>query len=250
MNVRRTALLATLCCSALAGGPLLADTNEAKAAQDAGVAPESSLWIKDAPMSLVVKQLAQSSGREAAIEGTLDTLVSGRFTGSLEQTLAQLSANYPVLFDLDESTMRAVDSGSGSSVSIAVVSDELSEEFKTALFEQLVPGNDIEIRADAVRVSGHPDFVKRATGLITGALADNGARQIVELKSRVGIEGAVADLADAADDVDQTAGEDVIDAGSDEMLADMADEGKPAADQATLSKPIRWVTDIPGYDTF
>lgn len=250
MNVRLSALLMTLCCSALAGGPLLADTTEAKAAQADSAAPELSLWIKDAPMSLIVRQLAQSSGREAAIEGTLDTPVSGRFTGSLEQTLAELAAGYPVLFDLDESALHAVDSESGSSVSIAVVSDELSEDFKTALFEQLVPGNDIEIRADAVRVSGHPDFVKRATGFITGALADNGARQIVELKSKVGIEGAVEGLAGAADNVDQAAGVAVIDAGSDEMLADMADEGKPAADQATLSKPIRWVTDIPGYDTF
>ncbi|MGQ7846500.1 hypothetical protein ACUNV4_18610 [Granulosicoccus sp. 3-233] len=250
MKVRLPGLLGLLCCTALAGGPVLADNGNVDADPSASTVPEISLWVRDAPMSLVVKQLAQLSGREVVLDGALDMSVSGRFGGSLEQTLVELSANHPVLFDLDGRTLRATGSDNSSKVSIAVVSDELSEEFKSSLFEQLAPGNDIEIRADAVRVAGHPVFVKRVSGLITRTLADNGARQGIEPDVEPTMEAAVAGIDSTANSVDQKASEVVIDVGSDEMLADIADEGKPAADQATLSKPIRWVTDIPGYDTF
>ena len=251
----RTSLLALSCCLVLAATPVLADTSDGKAVSGTSTI---SLWVKDAPLSLLVQNLGQLSGREVTTEGSLGVPVSGRFSGTLAQTLAELATNYPVLFDVGDDTLHAIDSSSGSRVSIAILSDELDDDFKKVLFEQVGPGNDIEIRADAIRVAGHPDFVKRTTGMITRTLADNGARHIIEQKAEtvVAIEAAVSGIATApapADidvDVDQLASEAVIDAGSDEMLADIATEGKPPAEQAELSKPIRWVTDIPGFHTF
>lgn len=243
----RAGLFALSCCSVLATATVQADTNDTATAPSTAAVTDISLWVKDAPLSLVVTQLAQLSGREAEIEGSLGMPVSGRFHGSVAQALTDLSAAYPVLFDLEGDTLRATNGDSASHVSVAVPSEELSEEFRAQLFEQVSPGNDIEIRADAVRVSGHPAFVSRAAAMVTAAAADSGARHLVGQKAGADSDNAVAD---SATTVDQTAGQAVIDSGSDEMLADIADEAKPPADQAQLSRPIRWVTDIPGFHTF
>ena len=250
MKAHLPVLTGLFCCLALAAGPVLADTSDASTEQTGDTAPEVSLWVKQAPLSLVVRQLAELSGREAVIDGTLDAPVSARFSGDVQQALSDLSTNYPVLFDIDEGTVNATAGEAASSVSVAVVSDELSDDFRNSLFEALAPGNDVEIRSDAIRISGHPDFVKRVSGLVARTWADNGARVPVEPDGEIAIGAALAGIASDANSADEAAAEVVIDSGSDEMLADMADEEKPPADQAVLSKPIRWVTDIPGYDTF
>lgn len=226
-----------LTCLASTTTPLQADFS------NTDIAPQTAplnLWVKSAPMSLLVEQLAQLSGQEAELTGTLDMPVSGRFNGSLEQTLVQLAANYPVLFDLGDGTLHASDSSSGSSISIAAVSSDLDDALKQSLFEDMAAGNDVEIRADAVRVSGHPAFVNRIRERILRALADGGARLLTEQNSDEEVPAAASPTLEV----------EVIDAGSNEMLADIADESKPPRDQATLSKPIRWVTDIPGFHTF
>ncbi len=250
MSARLPVLTGLFCCLALAAGPVLADTADATAEKANSAAPEVSLWVKQAPLSLVVRQLAELSGKEAVMTGPLDMPVSARFSGTVPQVLSDLSANYPVFFDIDESTVNAAAGSETSSVSVAVISDELSEEFRDSLFDDLAPGNDIEIRSDAIRISGHPDFVKRTSGLIARTWADNDARTPADADGGMEIGAALAGIARDPETADQAAAELVIDSGSDEMLADMADEAKPPADQAVLSKPIRWVTDIPGYDTF
>lgn len=247
--------LLALGCLVLTSVPVCADTVSADpvAATDTAAVEQSApvnLWVKDARLSVLVQQLAELTGREADVEEGLDMRVSGRFNGKLEQTLAILATEYPVLFDLDEDVLRAAGKDSGSSISIALLSDELSEPFKRALFDQIAPGNDVEIRSDAVRVTGHPLFVKRTTAMITRTLADNGARQIIEQKASTSTESIATGISESVDDDDAAITTAVIDSGSAEMLADIADEGRPPSDQATLSQPIRWVTDIPGFDTF
>lgn len=215
----------------------------------AGIAsdPEVSFWVDAAPLGLVIRQLASLSGRTAEIENPVETEevaqaadfaelpVSGRFSGTLGSTLVKLSANYPVIFDLDGETLRAINSDARSSVSIAMLSTTFDEAFKKELLASSGAGNSVEFREDAVRVTGHPAFVKRQAGYITKALATVEAKLNADsLAAESGITGTTT----------------IADSGSAEVLVDIQDEGKPPAEQANLSKPIRWVTDIPGYHTF
>ncbi len=161
--------------------------------------------------------------------------MTGRFSGSLGSTLAKLSANYPVIFDLDGKTLRAMKGDARSTVSIAVLSSTFDEAFKSELLASSGAGNSVDFREDAVRISGHPAFVKRQTGYITTALKTAQVRLNADSLSTESGATNVTSLADS---------------GSAELLVDIQDEGKPPAEQANLSKPIRWVTDIPGFHTF
>lgn len=209
-------------------------TTPSEDATPAGViisAPEFSFWVDAAPMTMVIDQLAALAGKSAEIEGLAEVPVSGRFSGSLDKLLTELSSQYPVAFDVEGDVLRANDASALTSVSIAMLSSELDGNLKDELLVSEGPGNKLEFREDAVRISGHPAFVKRTARSITTAL----------VKAR----GEV--LAGAPEP--QTA-ETIADAGSVEVLADIKDEDKAPTDQASLSKPIRWVTDIPGYNTF
>jgi hypothetical protein len=185
-------------------------------------------------MHLVVGQLAQIAGRQPQVEGGLDTAVSGRFSGTLSEILSSLSADYPVLFDLTDDSLQAGSSDEQSNASIPLAGRTLQKTYQTELLGSVLPGNTLEFRDDEVRLTGHPAFVKRTARRIAETLADDDAKVGAKVKA-----GA-----------DDTAAAQVVDAGSDEMLADIEDEARAPADQATLSRPIRWVTDIPGYDTF
>lgn len=225
---------------------------------------EVSFWVGAAPLALVIRQLAILSNRDveiedppeieelatseeladaeaaaavvaAAITDFDEALVTGRFSGSLGSTLERLSADYPVTFDLDGKTLRAMKGATRSNVSIAMLSTTLDEAVKSELVASSEAGNSVDFREDAVRVSGHPTFVKRQSGYITKALAS--------AEARLNAESA----ATTTESADATS---VADSGSAQVLADIQDEGKPPAEQANLSKPIRWVTDIPGYNTF
>ena len=122
-----------------------------------------------------------------------------------------------------------------SSISIAMLSTTFDETFKNELLASSGAGNSVEFREDAVRVSGHPAFVKRQAGYITKALAT--------AEARLNADSLTAESASSEAMF-------VADSGSAEVLVDIHDEGRPPAEQANLSKPIRWVTDIPGYHTF
>lgn len=255
-----SALLPVLLPLALSATTLHADSHEPTTVSGTAGNPAVNLWIKSAPLSLVVEQLGQLGSRNVQMQGDLSMPVSGRFTGDLEQALGELSRDLPVLFDLQQETLYATHRDQRSSVSVAVISDDLSQDFRQNLFEQISPGNDIEIRADSIRVTGHPDFVRRVTGIVTHQVAESDARTLSESSESIlqlgaaesatldGEDAMVGDSATAEEGMEPSLA--VVDAGSEEMLADIADEGRPEADQATLSKPIRWVTDIPGFHTF
>ncbi len=241
--------------------------------------PEVSFWADAAPLGLVIRQLAHLSGRSAEIQQIIETeelaaikgpaeaegaagvevataveelaeteenteirefadiLVSGRLSGSLGSTLVKLSADYPVVFDLDGETLRAMSAYARSNVSIAMLSPALDEKFKSELLASSGAGNTVEFREDAVRVSGHPDFVKRQAAYITKAMATAEARLKAENLTETTESASTQAIS-------------IADSGSTEVLVDIQDEAKPPAEQANLSKPIRWVTDIPGYNTF
>ena len=212
-----------------------------------------SFWVDAAPLALVIRQLAFLSNKNVVIEdpveveevaeaeavatgpGFDEALVSGRFSGSLGSTLEKLSADYPVTFDLDGETLRAMKGATRSNVSIAMLSTTFDDAFRNELIASSGAGNLVDFREDAVRVSGHPAFVKRQSEYITSALASAGARLNAE------------SVTTSAESTEATS---MADSGSAQVLADIQDEGKPPAEQANLSKPIRWVTDIPGYNTF
>ncbi len=214
---------------------------------------EISFWVDAAPLELVIRQLAFQSNRIVELEepekteqvaeaeevtespGFDEALVSGRFSGTLGSTLERLSMDYPVTFDLDGETLRVMKGAARSNVSIAMLSTTFDEAFRNELLESSGAGNSVEFRDDAVRVSGHPAFVKRQSGYITKALSSAEARLNAESETTT---TAAADATSVAD------------SGSAQVLADIQDEGKPPAEQANLSRPIRWVTDIPGYNTF
>ncbi|ASJ76593.1 hypothetical protein [Granulosicoccus antarcticus] len=195
--------------------------------------PEFSFWVDAAPMTMVIDQMAALAGKTAEIEGLAEVPVSGRFSGSLDNLLRVLSSQYPVAFDVEGDVLRANDASALTSVSIAMLSTELDGELKDELQVSEGSGNKLEFREDAVRISGHPAFVRRTATSITKAL--------VRARGEA-LAGAPESEPQAVDTI--------ADAGSVEVLADIQDEGKAPTDQASLSKPIRWVTDIPGYNTF
>lgn len=198
-------------------GTVLADDTD-----DAAV----NIWVDNANLNLFIKQLASISGRTPQIEGVLPGIISGRFNGSMEETLNDLSDNYPVLFDVEEDVLRAVDKSALSNVSIAMTDAALADGFKSQLDSGLLPGNSIEFGEEAIRVSGHPSFVKRSASLITAELADSEARANEAM---------------------------VVDKGSEQMIKDIAptkQKEQTVAETNNGPRPILSVDDIPGFNTF
>ena len=187
---------------------------------------EVNIWVDNASLNLFVKQLANISGKTPQIDGVLPGIISGRFNGSVKQTLNTLSDQYPVLFDVEGDVLRAVDKSAISNVSIAMTDVALDDVFKSELDDNLLPGNDIEFREDSIRVSGHPSFVKRSASRITAELADTEA-QLSETS--------------------------VVDAASNELVEDIRTDEQSDERVVTVEqgpRPILEVDDIPGFNTF
>lgn len=91
-----------------------------------------------------------------------------------------------------------------------------------------------------MRITGHPNFVKRTAKQLTTQIAGLGS------KAPEVLESVVVELPE----LDEFEVEPVSDAGSQALLQDIQEESKPETERASLSKPIRWVTDIPGFTTF
>jgi len=224
-----------------------------------------SVWVDNAPLNLFVSQLALITGRKAAIAGELEGLVSGRFNGSMVDTLSDVGDQYPVLFDLDDSTLSATSDAERSSATIAIGEASLDESLKARLLDGLIPGNSVEMREREVVVSGHPTFVNRTAKEVTSAAArleqntgESSAQKLVVMGDNTAMSGEV----DATQDVQEP----VIDAAAqllvDDEIADAVGEDRSAepSEPSEPSEPtsvvdsqsggVQWVTDIPGYETF
>lgn len=222
-----------------------------------------SVWADNVSLRTFVSQLAGIAGREAVIEGELTGQVSGRFDGSLADTLSTVGEQFDVLFDLDEGTLGVVSEAARSSAIIALGGASIDEQTRESLMSELLPGNDVKVREGEVAVVGHPGFVQRIVRQVSTIVGGAGQEISVEitpldLAADLGLENG--QLLQAAPSTSTPTGEnasqssvEVVDAAAQEMLDEVKDEsGDVGSENETASKPapIRWVTDIPGYETF
>ena len=119
------------------------------------------LWVRQAPLAMVIEQIAAVAGKSLKITGPIDGQVSGRLSGNLADTLAKISDSHDVLFDLQEDSLYAISKRALSNVSIALPDSGLNESIQQVLDEIRIPGNTVVLQGCAVKVSGHPNFVKR-----------------------------------------------------------------------------------------
>lgn len=248
------ARIATLTLSALYCAGSAAATGDEAGLLDA---PEVNVWADSAPLNLVIEQLGDMSQLNVAIEGELEGHVSGRYAGSLQGALSSLSSTHGVLFDLQDDTLHVTSEAESSSVSIALAGQALVEAIDGSLGKtsQTWSGNSVEFREDAVRITGHPNFVKRTAKQLTTQIAGLGSKtpeisEISEISEIVKAPEAPESVVVELPPLDDFEVEPVSDAGSQALLQDIQEEGKPDSERASLSKPIRWVTDIPGFTTF
>lgn len=227
-----------------------------------------SVWAKDASLELFVSQLAGMTGRRTAIASGLEGRVSGRFNGSMVDTLNTVSEQHQMLFDLDKNVLGVVAESARENAKVPLTGSSIDDVLQGSLSSVRLRGNEIELHEDAVVVSGHPEFVKRVAKLVATSVAD--ARPDSD-PPKATDEPALVDpvaevLADAATEASADSlsalpsesetyieSEQVTDAAASVML-EQAEEESLAGDvsDTTASSPraIRWVTDIPGFDTF
>lgn len=180
-NVRAACLLVAAC--GVFSSATLAD-EMAKAA-------ELNLWVSGAPAHLVFEQIAKLSGRQAVVDSAVVGEVSGRFSGSVEDTLSAVAEQIPALVDINDTVISVV-SEQNRIVSSVVLGDSVIEaQQRSALLDNIMPGNVVDFREDEIVVSGHPEFVRRKARAVTAALAD------VEQVSNENDAKAVADLEQA-----------------------------------------------------
>lgn len=136
------------------------------------------LWMNEAPLTHVIHQLAELSGGDANITGSVDGLVSGRFSGTVADTLETLSEEHDVLFDMQGDTLNATSKRALSEVSMVMAGAELNDTLKSSMQNGLMPGNAIDIQDELVKLSGHPDFVKRMARQLAAELAITRAAEL------------------------------------------------------------------------
>lgn len=260
------------------------------------------LWMNEAPLTHVIHQLAELSGGDANITGPVEGQVSGRFSGTVADTLETLSEDYNVLFDRQGDTLNATSKRALSEVSIVMTGAELNNTLKNSMQNGLMPGNAIDIQDELVKLSGHPDFVKRIARQLAAELAITPAveleisvqaelegedtspktpstasvlakpaviektepvleQPIMPAKELLVLEGAellpekpfVVDAEAPTIDLEaavETVKADVVDAGTDALRIDIAEEDAVESGEVSNNDSIRWVTDIPGFSTF
>ncbi len=136
------------------------------------------LWMNEAPLTHVIHQLAELSGGDANITGSVEGQVSGRFSGTVADTLETLSEEHNVLFDMQGDTLNATSKRALSEVSMVMAGAELNDTLKNSMQDGLMPGNAIDIQDELVKLSGHPDFVKRIARQLAAELAITRAAEL------------------------------------------------------------------------
>ncbi|MDB4224577.1 hypothetical protein N9850_12465, partial [Granulosicoccus sp.] len=122
---------------------------------------ELDIWVRQAPLAMVIQQIATVAGKSVHIKGAIEGKVSGRLKGNLSETLANISDSHDVLFDLQEDSLHVISKRALSNVSIALPGAGLNESIQQVLDEVPIPGNTVALQDGTVKVSGHPNFVKR-----------------------------------------------------------------------------------------
>jgi len=231
---------------AMSGASTAATPNATATESGTTQSDDISVWAESAPLDLMIRQLAGMSDLEVTIDGELAGQVSGRFSGSLEDALSELTSLHGVLFDVQGEILHATGQSESSSVSIALSGAARVKAVTGSLgkSDATWSGNSVEFREDAVRISGHPNFVKRTARELTTEIAALGGKSPEE------VEASLVEMSISLDIGEPVTDDSVADAGSDAMLQDIQQEGNTESDRASAAEPIRWVTDIPGFTTF
>jgi len=201
------------------------------------------IWVQRAPLALVIKQIADEADKTVKITGAIEGQVSGRFTGNLTEALTTLSESHDILFDLQENELNVVSSRALSKISIFLPDTELEDTVRFTRDEAVFPGNAVSVEGVMVKVSGHPNFVKRIVKKIGAGKSPEGAKEkpVVAKKNTTKKDKKAPKLSAAAS------------ASKKSVVAKATDE-KPTANAEKSSsepaKPILSVTDIPGFHTF
>lgn len=229
--IRHTCLLVILFSFFAARGSAYAQQLSVEDARSAKV----DVWVDDAPLNLFIEQLAHMTGRVAEVQEGLNGKISGRFNGSMADTLGAVHSQFPVLLFLDDKTLGIVDEEQLVSATIMTGEGILDPETASDLMDGLLPGNSVDVRAGEVFVRGHPTFVNQ--------MASNLASTIKE------IERAPDDASAPISAVVELANEQSISLANDDAGELEAGEETPVVRQSGTKRYL-WVTDIPGFDTF
>ena len=207
-----------------------------------------SVWVDNATLSVFVSQLALLTGRQATVDESVEGRISGRFDGSMSETLGTVTEQYPVLFDMDDTTLGVVPETDRSSATVSLGDSRLNEQLQTELLAGLLPGNSIDIRDSDIVIHGHPSFVKRMVKTVTSAVAKLApADPLLSSDDDVSAQGDIGnDIQSAVVDVAASVMvEDLVAKEPDTGISEASSSGESQA-----SRDIEWVTDIPGFDTF
>ncbi|MFK7861757.1 MAG: hypothetical protein AB8B64_23275 [Granulosicoccus sp.] len=252
----RTLLFALACCAGSNGLVYAEDVVPSKDQSD----DQINVWVDNAPLELFISQLALITDRDVSIDGELSGQVSGRFNGSMIDTLGAVGKQFPVLFDLDDGVLGAVADSNRSSATIALGDIALGDEMEAALLDDVLPGNELQIRPAEVIISGHPAYVGRVAKVLLSAVARSDTKAIAAISTTTAASVVEENAAVADPKVSEpVVGKATIGKAAQMILDEAAQEVEDAkpADTTTASvvaetttTEIRWVTDIPGYETF
>lgn len=193
------------------------------------------VWVDNAPLNLFFEQLAQMTGRVAEVQDGLPGEISGRYNGSMADTLGAVHSQFPVLIFLDDKTLGIV--GEEQLVSATILTGEgvLDPETASDLIAGLLPGNSVDVRAGEVLVRGHPTFVNQMASKLASTIRE--------------IERAQNDASATISSVAKLANEPRIPLANKDT-GDSEGGEKALVIRRTNTKRYLWVTDIPGFDTF
>lgn len=271
MNVKQltaSKLLQYCAVGVLSVSALQVNAEEALAEPVNGNTPVN-LWVDRAPLDLFIVELAATIGLEAVIEAPLEGQVSGVFNGKLSDTLATVGKQYSLLFDVDENELRAMPESARSNASVALVNVDLDDSAALALFDNLLPGNTVDLSGDMITVSGHPSFVRRAARFVASKVSlveqpESEFTLVEPPESEFTLDLSLDLSVDRPDDLslgDEAAQTDtdvtdadpeidVIDAATQVVLEDLTEPSLATQQDQSVSRKIEWVTDIPGFNTF
>ena len=227
-----------------------------------------SVWANNASLELFVSQLPGMTERNISIASDLEIRVSGRFNGSMVDALNALSEEHQMLFDLDENMLSVVAESARENATVPLTGSSIEDVLQRSSSFGKLRGNDVKSRESDVLISGHPEFVRRVAKLVATSVADTRpADDTHQLSDDRGVVDPVEqDLAitKVLAPVDPLSGllpesdtafniEPVTDAAASVLVEQAVEESSANdADETTALSPreIRWVTDIPGFDTF
>lgn len=215
-----------------------------------------TVWVNNAPLKTFVSQLATITGRKAYVIGELEGTVSGRFNGSMAETLSTVGEAYPVLFELDENSLAAVSDSEKSEATIALNETVDEQAMQSTLSADLLPGNDVQVGNGEVVVSGHPEFVRRMSASVASYIDGSysaettaDAESDTNSDADTGVEVAQSGVVDNNDNSVLNA-DPVVDVATSQMINNDSKDVSAVNQSETVSRKIRSVTDIPGFNTF